>query len=250
MSKHQVDNLFSEKLSNFEVQPLKSSWEAIQENLKDKKTNNNGIRKIWYSAAAAVIFLTVVSTGLYFSMEAARAPGEVVSQETPILPSKNGLQAPPEQLVTRDLMDNPAVQVLDEDGQEPMELSALVEAEVDPVHSQKGSHPAKEESVGTHHTEFVITGHDAAIVTIRRATARIDDVSPHWGTSMDWQMELMSTYDLSYLDRSRFARALNYAIRLKNGDEPLFDLRKAKNDLFDMAKNVKLKSDNSELNMD
>ena len=58
----------------------------------------------------------------------------------------------------------------------------------------------------------------------------------------DPSFELIPTadMDIDLSHESGFKKAYQYAKRVKNGEEPLFDLRKAKDDLFAMAKNIKL----------
>ena len=65
------------------------------------------------------------------------------------------------------------------------------------------------------------------------------------------QLDFYPMYvDEAVADDSRIKRALQYAKRVKNGEESLFNLKKAKEDLFAFAKNKFKSEENTQVNFD
>lgn len=215
--KEPVDKLFNRKLQDLEVHPSPAGWTQLEGVLNEDKAKKKV--RAWYYVAAAVAMLAVTSGIWVVSQNQVVEPASVLAQHTPT-------QDVPEQ--------TPALTPVVEKVHSPVQQQASIVASV--------NNDLRQEQ------DLVVQETLLTPEPMLRITARRPILTTHQA-SLQLDFYPMYVEDI-HIDESRLEKAWQYAKRLKNGEENLLNLRKAKEDLFAFAKNKIKPEDNSQLNLD
>lgn len=216
--KDSLDKLFREKLQSLESTPSSDAWNQILGELEPKKS-----RVTWYYAAAAVA--AVISVSILFVSQQDSTPlvASIATEinEPSIQESINNREATHinEIMANTSFRSNP-------------ELKTIKNTE----NTEPGMVPEIE-------SESLLL--PDPIFSMQAVGANVDNQF----TPM--QLDFYPMYvDNVIADESKFKKAFQYAQRVKNGEENLFNLRKAKEDLFAFAKSKIKSEENSQVNFD
>lgn len=220
------DQFFKEKLSSVKTNPSFDAWERLQMQLEP---NNKAKSSKWILSVAAVITL-LFAVALVFQM-------------------RNGLSVSENSQVNAE-SNSPSLNF-----KTPVEESlTLVETNISEIETandiastskiRKSFNASGPEEAEEYFEEISTTTPDISDHVLLKITKSRAHTKTNIAKSAPAIFRL-PTYDLPESDISTFKRAIDYAMKVRNGDEPLFDidLVKVKKDLFAFAKNVKVKSE-------
>lgn len=231
MNKTKIDKLFEEKLASFEVRPSANAWERIEPGI-GKKVQNKG-RYIWYAAAASItVALTtaVLMTGTVVNKENLTVQNESTENEETVAVIEIEDQIQTAQISPE--VDAPGTTLTKDFDQEKINIKDNQTTWVAVINTEIENFEMTEK-------QDLLSPVGIVPLSIQKQNFKIVTVSVRFNPSF----ELIPTDDLANnaLPReSGFKKIYQYAKRVKNGEESLFNLRKAKEDLFAMAKNIKL----------
>jgi hypothetical protein len=221
MNEVKIDKLFQDKLASYEVQPSLDAWEKVDARIEQKRGNN----RYWLYAVAASLVLILTSVYIWTDPNNA---SETALAENNI--SETAIQAPVENAVpsTKEMVMLSSDESTISQKQE-IKLSALTSEEVIIEELEYTNNDIKEYP-NTHSTSLN--------VSLVKQEPELNLISAQF--SLEFQFIPVENIDLTLpKDDHGIRKAYDYAMRVKNGEESLFNLRKAKNDLFAKAKNIK-----------
>ncbi|TDI69081.1 MAG: hypothetical protein E2O86_06155 [Bacteroidetes bacterium] len=215
--KDSLDKLFREKLQSLESTPSSDAWNQILGELEPKKS-----RVTWYYAAAAVA--AVISVSILLVSQQDSAPLVTIATE----------------------INEPSVQesINNQEATHINEIMANTSFRSSPeLKTIKNTENTKPGMVTEIESESLLL--PDPIFSMQAVGANVDNQF----TPM--QLDFYPMYvDNVIADESKFKKAFQYAQRVKNGEENLFNLRKAKEDLFAFAKSKIKSEENSQVNFD
>ncbi len=221
--KESLDKLFREKLQKLDSTPSVNAWNQIESELESGKT---GIS--WYYMAAAVAVVFTVSA-VWVSQN------QKIESDPEINLTSNTIKAAPTEL-SRTFSDEDVTKKTNDQQQFVALNSSLI---IDKTIKNSMKEPPQSSEL-----EPILLNSDPLL--------SLQVVKPKVEYSLaSMQLEFYPMYvDGVVADDSKIKRALQYAKRVKNGEENLFNLKKAKEDLFAFAKNKFKSEENTQVNFD
>lgn len=220
MNDIKIDKLFHDKLDAFESKPSLDAWDKINDNIKKKK----GRSSIWLYAIAASLVLAFSSTVIWMNIQT----GDI--SET-FLVENDGISNTKE----IDTYSNNSIS----DIQQPVVTiqPAQVKDKIDI--NINNTLPVENYISMDENTELHNLARPSEVIVIEKLEPELN--LTHAQLNLDFNFLPENSTDLTLPENeSGIKKAYEYAMRLKNGEESLIDLRKAKEDLFAMAKNIKI----------
>ena len=222
MNDLKIDKLFHEKLVSFEVQPSNDAWNRIEANAPKKKT-----RSIWYFAVAASLTIILASVYLLLNNDSIEETGINNNQIAVLDQTPNPLSIEESQPFIENTRKE--IVVLDKNYKTTTNSVATHVVSTMIIHNEKNT---LEIADVTNYSKSELN------FTLHRRTPELNLVN----AQLIPEPELLPEYgtDLTLPENESGLRKMyEYAKRVKNGEENPIDLRKAKDDLFAMAKNIK-----------
>lgn len=221
MNELKIDKLFQDKLATYEVQPSTDAWNKIDARVPNKRGGN----KYWLYAVAASLVLILTSVFIWTNPENGTELAQAESNfsesviQTPI---DKSISAPDESVLTSE-QGSATTQ------KQEIQLPVLTSNEV----IIENFDYAKNDI-----TEYLNSYSTSLNVSFVKQGPALNLISAQFNT--DFQFIPVENTDLTLpQDENGIRKAFDYAMRVKNGEENPINLRKAKNDLFAMAKNIK-----------
>lgn len=235
MNEMKLDRLFEEKLGNIEVSPSAQAWEKLNAGISQKQTKKSN-KAIWFAVAASIVVVLVsgvilinlssndISSQKLISESATNETQELVSTSSE---PKHEINQKGDSEIVVSATDNPSNQNM----QTTADVVSIAQIGEEVLISDKMKDSPIEAIRENSDIETIDL--DLSPYTFEIVTASIN---------IDSRIDLLAVQDLdvSIESESKLKQAYEYAIRLKNGEENLIDLRKAKEDLFAKAKSFKL----------
>jgi len=228
MNELKIDKLFQDKLATYEVQPSTDAWNNIDTRIQNKSGGN----KFWLYAVAASLVLILTSVFIWTNpdngTELAQAENNI-SESVIQIPIDNKISSVKEPATTTE-QKIPITQ------KQEIQVSAFTSNEVI-IEDLDFANNENSEYLNTHsnslNISFVKQGPELNLISAQYI--------------LDFQFIPVESMDLTLpKDEPGIKKAFNYAMRVKNGEENPINLRKAKNDLFAMAKNIKFNQSKSD----
>lgn len=218
MNDHKIDKLFHDKLVSFEVQPAIDTWNSLEPAIPKRASKT----RLWYYAAAASLLLAFATTFLLLQTRTEHDPIFVENQVSSLSPAQEPVSK-----------STPAL-IIENDDQET-NRNALVNTETTTPQRQH-----------IHKSQLNITDNNNEEkefdpTQLNDLSKRGPDLEPIYTQSIpDFRLLPEINDDLTLPENeSGIRKVYTYAKRVKNGEENLIDLRRAKEDLFAMARSIK-----------
>lgn len=221
MNDVKIDKLFQDKLATYEVQPSMDAWDKIDTRIQNKSGGN----KYWLYAVAASLVLILTSVFIWTNpnngSELIQAENNIT--EFPVNTSIDDAVSSAKETVAKSAQENYITQ-MQEIQQSVITSNEVIIEDLEYANNDIIEYP------NTHSTSLN--------VSFVKQGPELDLISAQF--IPDFQFIPIENTDLSLpKDETGIKKAFNYAMRVKNGEENPINLRKAKNDLFAMAKNIK-----------
>jgi len=220
------DKFFKEKLSSVQINPSFEAWERLHIQLE---SNNKARSSRWILSIAAVITL-LFAVSLVFQMRNSISVSENLLVNAESYVHSPNFNIPVEE--SRTLVETNISEI--ETAKNIVSTSKLRKSS-----NASGAKEAEEYNGEIATTISGISNH--VLLMITKSGAHVETNIAKSAPAIF----RLPTYDLPDSDVSTFKRAIDYAMKVKNGDEPLLDidLVKAKKDLLAFARNVRVKSE-------
>ena len=233
MKGNTLDKLFQNKLGGMEANPTEDAWNQINEALQSNRRKNYS--KWYLSLAAAITLMATVSiTWIQLNKETTTTISQVVPSE--IISDENSTGS----------MNT--VAAIEPELQTPENKNI---SNVDNLKKSSITAPLKNNLISVEQIKP-----DNQLPDLNNSVAVAISINPSSpGVSVklsgiDLDFYPMFSPDAPRADNSGLKKAFNYALKIKNGEEVLFDVKKAKQDLFTFAKQKLKTEENSQLNFD
>jgi len=225
MNETRIDKLFDEKLASFEVRPSASAWGKIESGIS-KKDQSKG-RYIWYAIAASITL--AITTAVLLTNKA--------DMNEDILARQNEIPENEEAFAVIEIEDQIQTTQISSEVSEVDAPGTILTKDIDQENWLTVINP-EIENFELAEKQDLLSPVSNVPLSIQKQNFKIVMVSVRFNPS--FELIPISELAIEVTHESGFKKAYQYAKRVKNGEEPLFNLRKAKNDLFAMAKNIKL----------
>ena len=210
-----IDKLFHEKLTSYEVQPSTEAWSRIETAIPKKQN-----KSIWYFAAAASV--TIVLASAYLMLQTNTIEDLSINSH---------------QIVTLD--ESPVPNSITEAS--PV-LDKKIEERIEEKKTAKTTNSVSESiAIAKSTSESMIIKEYSISELHIPLDKRTFELNLDYAQLMpEFESLPENKTDLTLPENeSGFRKVYEYALRVKNGEENPVDLRKAKEELFAMAKSIK-----------
>ncbi len=222
------DSLFQKKLGRLESQPSVEAWEQINELMQASKKRNH---IHWYRSAAAVITMIAAVSIIFTQLD--NEPANAISQIIPNEINDNTTTGSLEAVAKK----TPLTNTTDVDSQDLDNSSLTAPIEI----AVNDSNNEVIEFIG-----LATENYASSIASIRPSKPDVNVTL----VALDLDFYPIFLPDVPKTDESRLTKVLNYAISVKNGEQNIINLKKAKQDLFTFAKQKLKTEDQTQLNFD
>jgi len=250
MNKHQIDDLFRDKLEDYRPTPSKDAWSKLQGNLESKKNNKQWL---YLRIAAGLSLVALVTYALIFTVKNDKRNETDSNNLTIQNQTNNASQESNEQSNKLAENENIAKEKLISDDPEkdqnlPNQQNTLDQIGQSDIATQviegKGLELALDQDL--YFSEIVIKNVEVPVIDIKEASllSANDDID-------DDKQSITITYVIGDINplilekeapkQSKLKKAWEFAKNVKNGEEKLPNLRGLKNELLAFNKNKKNK---------
>jgi hypothetical protein len=227
MNEVKIDKLFHDKIATYEVQPSIDAWNKIGTRIQNKR----GGSKYWLYAVAASLVLILTSVFIWTNPD----NGSELIQAVNNIP-ETGIHNP---------IDNAISSVNETAAISEQENTVNQKREIKRSTFSSKENIEDSEFANTDITEYPNTYSTSLNVTFVKQGPELNLISDQF--IPDFKFIPIENTDLTLpKDKTGIKKAYDYAMRVKNGEENPINLRKAKNDLFAMAKNIKFNQSKSD----
>jgi len=224
MNESKIDKLFQDKLASFEMKPPITSWEKVERNIQQKRNK----KQYWLYAIAASLALVFTSAIIWINNDSSNMELQVaeIAIEESITPAlQPEFDESSEQLSAQESHHEPSI-ISEDNSNQTADATGI------PLIASTNKEATMSEAADNiYQLELDLFTLEKQGPEISINTAQLDP---------DFYFIPGNDLDLALpKNEPGIRKAYDFALRVKNGEESLIDLRKAKEDLFAMAKNIK-----------